>query len=240
MVPRTATTREGRERALPEGTVLRADDLEKSYGSGLPFDREVEVLTGASLTLTAGEVVGIVGENGSGKSTLMQVLVGALPADGGDVTRAGSVGWCPQDPLLYDRLTVTETFELFGAAYGMAPAAIRDARDRLAATLGFEEYLDHRVDRLSGGNQQKVNLGVSVMHDPAVLLLDEPYTGFDWETYLSFWELTESLVEDGVAVAVISHLLNERDRFDRVMELRDGSLEEQPSGTGPDTAEGVR
>jgi len=179
------------------------------------------------VTLPPGEVVGIVGENGSGKSTLMRILVGALDADEGAVSRGTTVGWCPQEPLLYDKLTVAETFALFGEAYGMDDDAVAAARDRLADRLDFERFLDYRVDHLSGGNRQKVNLAVALMHDPDVLLLDEPYTGFDWETYLAFWELTEDLRARRTAVAIISHLISERERFDRILELRDGRLHEQ-------------
>ena len=207
-----------------EQTVLQADGVEKQYGSVLPFGRSVDVLDGASLTVDAGEIVGIVGENGSGKSTLMKILVGSLASDGGTVTRHGTVGWCPQEPLLYDRLTVAETFRLFGDAYGLSRDEIVDARSRLTERLGFERFLDYRVDRLSGGNRQKLNLSVALMHDPDVLLLDEPYTGFDWETYLAFWELTDDLVARGTAIAIISHLISERDRFDRIYELADGRL----------------
>ncbi|MFB6207526.1 MAG: ABC transporter ATP-binding protein [Haloglomus sp.] len=204
--------------------VLVGRDLAKTYGSTLPFRRRVEVLDGADIAIHPGEVVGIVGENGSGKSTLMKILVGALSPDDGTVERSAGVGWCPQEPLLYDRLTVRETFRLFGEAYGMDDAAVADARDEYAERLDFAEYLDYRVDHLSGGNRQKVNLAVALMHDPDVLLLDEPYTGFDWETYLAFWDLTEHLTEQGTAVAIISHLINERERFDRILELSDGTL----------------
>lgn len=211
--------------------VLRAEGLEKTYGSRLPFTRSVEVLDGASLELHPGEVVGVVGGNGSGKSTLVQLLVGTLDRDAGRIERRAPIGWCPQEPLLYDRLTVAETVDLFGAAYGMPEAAIADARDRLATRLDFESYLDTRVDRLSGGNRQKVNLAVALLHDPGVLLLDEPYTGFDWETYLAFWELTEELRDRGLAIVIVSHLLSERERFDRIYELRDGNLYEQDPST---------
>ncbi len=208
--------------------VLRARGLEKTYESRLPFvGRSVEVLDGADLALFPGEIVGIVGENGSGKSTLLKILVGALEADAGHVTRETTVGWCPQEPLLYDRLTVRETFELFGEAYGMADERVPKRRDELAERLDFERFLDYRVDHLSGGNRQKVNLGVALLHDPDVLLLDEPYTGFDWETYLAFWDLTADLRERGTAVAIISHLISERERFDRILELEDGQLHEQ-------------
>lgn len=208
-------------------TVLAASNITKAYDSPIPFTRRVEVIDGASMELSPGEIVGIVGENGSGKSTLMQILVGALAPDSGRVERPGTVGWCPQETLLYDRLTVTETFDLFGEAYDMAPERVEQRRDELAEQLDFERFLDYRIDHLSGGNRQKVNLAVALLHDPDVLLLDEPYTGFDWETYLAFWELTETLVESGTAIGIISHLISERERFDRILELRDGRLHEQ-------------
>jgi len=223
---------------LDGDVVLRADGIGKTYDSVVPFvGRTVEVLDGASVAIEAGEIVGIVGENGAGKSTLMQILVGALGADSGEVAVDGTIGWCPQDPLLYDRLTVTETFRLFGTAYGMDEEAVTAARDRYAELLGFEEFLDYRIDRLSGGNRQKINLAVGLMHDPDLLLLDEPYTGFDWETYLSFWGLTEQLTEQGTAIAIISHFVSERDRFDRILELTDGTLTDV-TDRDPDAAAG--
>lgn len=218
------------ETGIDDPVVLEASGLEKTYQSRLPVvGRSVEVLTGADITLTEGEIVGIVGGNGSGKSTLMKILVGALQADAGRVTRHGTVGWCPQETLLYDRLTVTETFELFGEAYDMPDDRVIERRDDLAERLDFERFLDYRVDHLSGGNRQKVNLAIALLHDPDLLLLDEPYTGFDWETYLAFWDLTDALVEEGTTIAIISHLISERERFDRILELENGTLTEQSS-----------
>lgn len=210
--------------------VLRAEDIEKTYGSRFSFTRTVEVLTGASIELSAGEIAGIVGENGSGKSTLMKILVGILDPDAGSVTTDATVGWCPQDSLLYDRLTVEETFDLFGEAYGLDGNEIEQTRNRLADRLDFEQFMDYRIDHLSGGNRRKVDLSIALLHDPDVLLLDEPYTGFDWETYLTFWELTDDLTENGTAIAVISHLINEREYFDHIYELRDGKLYQDESG----------
>jgi ABC-2 type transport system ATP-binding protein len=214
--------------------VLRAEGVEKTYDSWYPFGRTVEVLDGATMEIRAGEIVGIVGENGSGKSTLMQILVGALDADAGSVETSGTVGWCPQEPRLYDRLTIEETFHIFGEAYDMTHAEIREARDRFAETLDFERFLDYQVRHLSGGNRQKVNLSVALMHDPDVLLLDEPYTGFDWDTYLAFWDLTEQLTEDGVGIGIISHFINEQERFDGIYELADGTLTWEVSDDGGD------
>lgn len=101
---------------------------------------------------------------------------------------------------------------------------IESERDRLADRLDFERFLDYQIDHLSGGNRRKVDLSIALLCDPDVLLLDEPYTGFDWETYLAFWNLADDLKERGTAIAVISHLINERERFDRIYELRDGQL----------------
>ena len=231
---------------LADGRVLTASDVAKTYEppwpDWVPMGRTVDVLDGADIEIAAGEIVGIVGENGAGKSTLMQILVGALTPDSGTVQRSGQIGWCPQQPLLYDRLTVRETFRLFGTAYGMDDEAIVRTRDRYAERLGFEAFLDYRIDHLSGGNRQKINLAVAVMHDPDVLLLDEPYTGFDWETYLAFWELTEELTEQGTAIAIISHFVSERERFDRILELADGQLtdvtDDDPSETASHDSRG--
>lgn len=212
---------------VSEGSVVvHGEEIEKSYRSFDPMPSAVEVLTGADIELKTGEIVGIVGENGSGKSTLMKILVGILDHDDGTIERTGEIGWCPQEPLVYDRLTVREVFDLFGDGHGMSDEEIAAARERLASQLSFEQYLDYRVENLSGGNRQKVNLSVALMHEPDLLLLDEPYTGFDWDTYLAFWELSESLVEQGTGIAIISHLLNERERFDRIYELSDGTLSE--------------
>ncbi len=217
--------------------VIRAADIDKTYDSWLPFSRTVDVLEGASLTINESELLGIVGGNGSGKSTLMKILVGVLERDAGTVERRGSIGWCPQETLLYDRLTVRETMRLFGSGYGMTNTEIEERLTWLADRLDFTEYLDTRIDHLSGGNRQKVNLSVALLHEPDVLLLDEPYTGFDWETYQAFWGLTDELVSQGTAIVVISHFVEEHDRFDRIYELQDGGLRLQDAPASPSEAE---
>lgn len=217
-------TQSGARFAEQKATVVRANGIEKTYDSWLPFTRSVEVLDGATLEIGRGEIVGIMGENGSGKSTLMEILAGVLEHDSGAVSRSGRIGWCPQEPRLYDRLTVDETFELFGRAYDMSDGEIEDARSWLLDELDFERFRDRQVRHLSGGNRQKLNLSIALMHEPDLLLLDEPYTGFDWETFLAFWDFTEDLRDRGVGVAIISHIINERDRFDVIYELHDGHL----------------
>jgi ABC-2 type transport system ATP-binding protein len=203
--------------------VLAATGIIKSYRRGMwPLRRRHQVLRDAGITLWPGEVVGLVGENGSGKSTLMKILVGALAADAGTVTRTGRLGYCPQESLVYPRLTCDEHFDLFGHAYGMTVEAMRASRMTIYDALGFDRYARSRADQLSGGTQAKLNLGLALLADPEVLLLDEPYAGFDFDTYQKFWHLVAQRRAAGRSVLIISHFVVDEGRFDRIVAIRDG------------------
>ncbi len=219
----TSTSHTTQAASVQPSTVLRVEDVRKRFRSGPPWRRRtVEVLRGASLEVRAGELVGLVGENGSGKSTLLQIVVGLLARDAGTVERPGRLGYCPQQPLLWEKLTVAEHFALFATAYGLTEEASAAAAARLLDELRFGRYERYRVEELSGGTRQKLNLALALMHDPDLLLLDEPYAGFDWETYLRFWDLTAERRAAGRSVLVISHFVTDQERFDRIVELRDG------------------
>ncbi len=203
--------------------VLTATDVWKSYSRGFwPRRRKFPVLKGAALRLVRGEVVGLVGENGSGKSTLMKVLVGDLSADAGTVQRTESFGYCPQVPVLYERLTCDEHLDLFGAAYGLNVGDLTESRRSLYEELDFLRYQSTRVEELSGGTRSKLNLALAMLHNPDLLCLDEPYAGFDWDTYQRFWELTRLRREAGSSLLIISHFIADDERFDRIYDLIDG------------------
>ena len=222
-VPTGTASGRGDRAAVASHCVLRAAEVHKRFHRGVwPRRRTVEVLKGANIEVCSGELVGLVGENGSGKSTLMQIIVGLLRRDSGSVEQPGLLGYCPQIPMLWDKLTADEHFALFARAYGLDDAARDHAVSALLAELQFERYRGYRVEELSGGTRQKLNLALALMHEPALLLLDEPYSGFDWETYLRFWEMSERRRNAGMGILIVSHLLTERQRFDRVYELRDG------------------
>ena len=205
--------------------VLRVSGVTKSFHRGIwPRRRTIPVLTGANLEVGAGELVGLVGENGSGKSTLMQIIVGLLKRDAGEVDRPARLGYCPQVPMLWDKLTVDEHFDLFARAYDLDDEAASRSIDALVGELDFAKYRSYRVEELSGGTRQKLNLALSLMHEPQLLLLDEPYSGFDWETYLRFWEMSERRRDSGMGILIVSHLLAERERLDRMYEIRDGRV----------------
>ena len=212
-------------RSPPAAVVLRTDGVTKSFHRGIwPLRRTIPVLKGADLEVRAGELVGLVGENGSGKSTFMQIIVGLLARDGGTVERPRRLGYCPQLPMVWDKLTVNEHFELFARAYGLSEDRASKSTEELLRELDFVKYRGYRVEELSGGTRQKLNLALSLMHEPELLLLDEPYSGFDWETYLKFWEMSEHRRDAGMGILIVSHLLAERERLDRMYELSEGTV----------------
>jgi ABC-2 type transport system ATP-binding protein len=137
---------------IESAPILTAEGVEKTFRRGVwPLAHRHQVLRGANMELRPGEIVGLVGENGSGKSTMMKILVGELAPDAGTVTRSGVLGYCPQQSVVYERLTCDEHIELFARAYGMTHEAERRARRDLYGALGFERYAGTRADRLSGG-----------------------------------------------------------------------------------------
>ncbi len=209
-----------------EDIVLDIQDLRKSFGKR-------QVLSGVSLQARRGEIIGIVGENGVGKSTLLKSIVGLLRPDSGNIKIKGSFGYCPQDMLLFESLTVDENFRLFASAYGLNGGRDGDdwkqAKSGLMKMLTFEEYGNMMVSRLSGGTRQKLNFSLSVLHHPDLLVLDEPYSALDWESYKSFWDYTERMKETRRTVILVSHMIFEREKLDRLFELKNGILRCAPA-----------
>jgi ABC-2 type transport system ATP-binding protein len=204
-------------------TALVARGIRKSFGRR-------EVLAGLDLEIMAGEMVAVVGENGSGKTTLLRILAGDLRPDEGSVAIGGRPGYCPQAVVLDDALTVEQHVRYFQAAYGIgSPRRAGELIER----LGYAACRGQLAGTLSGGTRQKLSLTLALMHDPPVLLLDEPYQGFDWQTYLAFWDLTDELRAMGTATVIISHLVFEQERFDRICHLKDGRIDEEASRHAP-------
>ncbi|MEU0914289.1 ABC transporter ATP-binding protein [Streptomyces althioticus] len=185
------------------------------------------VLRGVDLRLRTGTLCGIVGENGAGKSTLLKILSGELRPTQGSVGHSGRFGYCPQHVVLNDALTVRQHLTFFQTAYRLTD--VRYAEE-IMDVLGFTGYADERAGELSGGTRQKLNVMLALMHDPQVLLLDEPYQGFDWDTYQRFWDLAARLRDAGRSVLVVSHLAYDTERLDELWRLDNGILRADEAG----------
>jgi ABC-2 type transport system ATP-binding protein len=184
----------------------------KSYGRTPVLDR-------VDLTVESGEIVALTGENGAGKTTLMRICAGLLRPDAGRVEVAGGIGYCPQQPSLFDLLTADEHLIMFGRGIGLARDAALSKGHALLAEFDFPIARRVVTADMSGGTRQKLNLAIALMTDPGLLLLDEPYQGFDRGTYVNFWDHCDRWRGQGRAVVVVTHLLAELNRVDRVVEL---------------------
>ena len=177
------------------------------------------VLDEVSLSVEAGEVLALTGENGAGKSTLMRICAGLLRADAGTVHVGGRIGYCPQSASLFELLTADEHLIIFGRGVGLSREDALSRGHALLAEFDFPVGRSVVTAHMSGGTRQKLNLALALLPDPAVLLLDEPYQGFDRGTYVNFWEHCKVWRAEGKAVVVVTHMLAELDRVDGVFEL---------------------
>jgi ABC-2 type transport system ATP-binding protein len=177
--------------------VLECRDLRKSFGS-------LEVLKGISFTVEPGEVLAIAGPNGAGKTTLLSIVAGITDADSGEVDLHGKrLGWVPQRAATYGKLTVRENLELFAKLEKVADRA--PAVDAMLERIGLADRADSRAEELSGGMRQRLSIGVGLIADPAVLLLDEPSAALDPLQRVRIWEFLDGLVENGIAVVFSTH-----------------------------------
>ena len=204
-----------------------------AHGLVVAYD-ERSAVDGASLEVGEGEVLGLIGPDGAGKTSTLRVLAGLRRADGGDITAFGQpvwegrrrlhqrLGYLAQGFALYGDLTVNENVQFFALLYGVR--GWRDRRRRLLELVGLDRFRDRLADALSGGMKQKLALACTLIHDPEVLLLDEPTTGVDPVTRRELWRLLGELVADGLTLVVSTPYLDEAERCTRVVLMHRGSV----------------
>jgi ABC-2 type transport system ATP-binding protein len=178
-----------------------------------------------SFELRAGELVAIIGPNGAGKTTLLSMLAGVLAPTEGTIEHAlgGPFGWVPQQPALYSKLSVAENLRLFARLERLADPEAAVAR--MLEQTGLRERGGDEVGRLSGGNQQRVNIAIGLLREPPVLLLDEPSASLDPGQRERLWEFIGGLAHAGTTVVYSTHNVLEAERYaDRVLVLADGEL----------------
>jgi ABC-2 type transport system ATP-binding protein len=194
---------------------VQAQGLVKRFG-------EREALRGVSFAAAPGELVAVIGPNGAGKTTLLSILAGIIDPDGGElIVGAGAVGWVPQQAALYRRLTVEENLLLF-ARLEKHPDP-RASVEEMLELSGLGERRGEIVARLSGGNQQRINIAIGLLARPSVLLLDEPSVGLDPRQRARLWEFVSGLAEQGTTVIFSTHDIQEAERYGgRLLVLADG------------------
>ncbi len=183
------------------------------------YNSKKKILNGVNLTVNPGEIIGISGENGTGKSTLLKIIVGLLKPKSGQVSPHGRIGYSPQDILLFDNLTVMENFEIFGSGLNLKKSEIRKQANEIMNQLNFSQYAGELVRNLSGGTMQKLNFGVSLLGEPDVFVLDEPYQGLDYVSFQTFWEIQFNLREKGKSIVIVSHMIEDTSKFTKSYHL---------------------
>jgi ABC-2 type transport system ATP-binding protein len=197
----------------------------------------VEAVRGVSFRVRPGEICGYLGPNGAGKSTTVKAIVGILRAQSGTIRVAGwdvaespieakrQVGYMPENAAAFNLLTPAEYLELVGALYEMEEAVVTERTARLIGNLGLEECASRRIDTLSKGQRQKAVLAAALIHDPKVLILDEPLTGLDANAARVVKDVVVGLAAQGRTVLFCSHVLEVVERIcHRVVVLHQGQV----------------
>jgi ABC-2 type transport system ATP-binding protein len=208
--------------------VLVTEALVKSYG-------RVRALHGLDLQVPEGEITGLIGPDGAGKTTVMRLLTGLLRPDSGRVfidseevtarrPTGGRIGYMPQRFSLYPDLSVDENLRFYAHLFGVRGALRRERTDRLLDFARLGPFRRRRAAALSGGMKQKLALACTLVHAPRFLLLDEPTTGVDPVSRAEFWDILMSLRGEGSALLVSTPYMDEADRCDRIIFLREGRV----------------
>ncbi len=207
---------------------LEIEGVHKRYGSQ-------EALSGVSLRLESGERLALLGPNGAGKTTLVRCVSGRVRPDRGRIRllgqplgrelRADHLGLVPQDIALYPALTARANLEIFGRLYGLRGGALARRVDWALAWVGLADRARDRIRTYSGGMKRRINLACGVLHRPRVVLLDEPTAGVDPQSRERIYEMLDELRDDGAALVMTTHLLEEAEsRSDRVVILDQGRV----------------
>lgn len=203
---------------------IKVSSLTRGYG-------KVKVLEGLDMEVQSGSIYGLLGPSGCGKTTLLNVILGFLTPESGEINvldeeakvPGSDVGFAPQELALYLDLTIHETLLFHGRLHGMSNEEISSREKWLVEFLDLPEP-ERQVGKLSGGQKRRVSLAVALLHEPRLLLLDEPTVGVDPELRARIWEHLRKISEDGITVVLTTHYIDEAGKADRVGLMRNGKL----------------
>ena len=220
--------------AVKTASGLTASNLSKRYG-----DRQV--VSDVSITVNPGEIVGLLGPNGAGKTTTVSMICGIVEADSGQVVIDGldaadgfatngfitkhRIGLVPQDLALYENLSAIQNMELFGALYGLSGDLLQSRANEALALVGLADRANDKPATFSGGMKRRLNIAVTLVHDPDVLILDEPTVGIDPQSRNAIFDNLETLKARGKAIIYTTHYMEEAERLcDRIVIMDHGKV----------------
>ncbi len=215
--------------AAADGDAIRVRDLSKSFGGATALDR-------ASLSVERGGILAVIGPDGAGKTTLLRLLCGILTADSGDVFALGvdmtrdpeagkaRLGYMPQRFSLYGDLSGRENMRFFGDLYEVAAGLFDQRARRMLADFRLADFMDAPSRTLSGGMKQKLALACTLVHEPELLVLDEPTAGVDPVSRRQFWRLLYGLNARGITIVVSTPYMDEAQHASRVALMYRGSV----------------
>ena len=216
---------------MMNNTAIEVSDLHVVRGG-------VRAVDGVTFTVPHGQVTGLLGPSGCGKTSLMRSVVGVQIVKSGTVTVAGMpagdpslrdrIGYLTQAPSVYDDLTVEENLRFFARVLGLDGAEV----DRCITAVALDDHRTRIASRLSGGQRSRVSLAVALLGSPELLVLDEPTVGLDPVLRRDLWQIFHELADDGAAVLVSSHVMDEAERCDRLLLMRRGKILADDTPTG--------
>lgn len=214
-----------------ENIVIKAVNLTKKFGSFVANKN-------LNFEVYRGEIFGFLGANGAGKTTAIKILCGLSKPTSGDIGVAGfdvysetekikkNIGYMSQKFSLYDDLTIWENIQFYGGIYGMKKGDIKTEADKLIQKLGLEHARNKLIGSLPLGWKQKLAFSIAIIHQPAIVFLDEPTGGVDPITRRQFWEMIYAAAADGITVFVTTHYMDEAEYCDRLSIMVDGEIKE--------------
>ena len=210
--------------------MLEVNGLTKSYG-------KLTAVSGVSFRVNAGETIGLLGPNGAGKTTTVSVIAGLLSPDSGEVLIDGKqvtsdtdpvklkIGLVPQDMALYDQLSARDNLTFFAALYSLAGTKAKQAMDDALNLVGLSDRANDKVKEFSGGMKRRLNLAAALLHDPQILLLDEPTVGVDPQSRNAIFDNLEVLKKRGKTLIYTTHYMEEAERLcDRIVIIDHGKV----------------
>lgn len=208
-------------------SVLTVRDIVQRFG-------HQEVLHGVSLGVERGEILGLLGPSGAGKTTLVNVMAGVAEPVSGEVTAFGErmpsldlmkrMGYMAQSDALYMDLTAGENLEFFGSLYGLSGGVLRQAADRALETAHLQVDPRKQARDYSGGMRRRLSLAIAILHQPELLILDEPTIGLDPLHRVDIWESFRRMCREKTTLIITTHVMDEAERCDRLAMIRNGEF----------------